>query len=156
MGGLTNNIGALDDETRKMAVKIIMKSQKEQFKIQNEVLTIRNHSQATAVTQQRIYSNQLKQQAKYQKDLIHFKDNNFTDNSLADITRHLSFENKINNNFVTDQSKVVQNRSFMEQQIATNLLPVSNERTNSISSRIDRNKLGKALPNKNNVAAGNT
>ena len=48
------------------------------------------------------------------KDLKAIKNNDFTDTSLADLTKHLSLENTVNNNFVLDKSVIEQKTSVME------------------------------------------
>ena len=79
-------------------------------------------NQATAQNQQRIFSNKQKLEAKIIKDLEAIKKNDFTDTSLADLTKHLSLENTVNNTFVLDKDIIDQKTSMMEQQITQNLL----------------------------------
>ena len=70
------------------------------------------------------------------KDLQAIKNNDFTDTSLADLTKHLSLENTVNNNYVLDKDVIDQKTSIMEQQITQNLI-LNSESTTDITSRPD-------------------
>ena len=80
-----------------------------------------------------------------------FTENDFTDTSLADLTRHLSFENKVNNNFVLDKNSLHQNESFMEYQIQQNLMAQNSEST-GFSSRMLNQKANKSFFNNKNLS----
>lgn len=90
------------------------------------------------MNQQRIWTNKLKQEAKLKKDLQAIKNNDFTDTSLADLTRHLSLENTVNNHFVLDKDVINQKTSIMEQQITQNLILNHSESMTDVTSRPDR------------------
>lgn len=125
----------------------------DKFKIQNE-FNVRTHSQATADHQQRIHKNNLKQAAKYQKDLQAFKENDFTDTSLADLNKHLSVENRASANFLKDPDALDQTLSFMEYQISNNLLANNSESTERTSRMTADRKapLNKSLFNLHNIS----
>ena len=80
-----------------------------------------------------------------------FTENDFTDTSLADLTKHLSFENKVNNNFVLDKNSMHQNESFMDYQIQQNLMAHGSDST-GVSSRMLNQKANKSFFNNKNLS----